>query len=84
MSTLDVVVPPEFWHGVESGTEALVDAWLVEQGDAVTEGQPLANVVLVKASHEVVAPTAGVVERILVQAEQTFAQGQALAVVRTT
>jgi pyruvate/2-oxoglutarate dehydrogenase complex dihydrolipoamide acyltransferase (E2) component len=84
MSTLDIVVAGDFWHEVEPGTEALVDGWLVAEGDAVEQGQPLANVVLVKANHEVVAPAAGVIERILVKAEETFAQDQALAVLRTT
>lgn len=84
MSTLDIVVAGDFWHEVEPGTEALVDGWLVTEGDAVDQGQPLANVVLVKANHEVVAPAAGVIERILVKAEETFAQDQALAVLRTT
>jgi pyruvate/2-oxoglutarate dehydrogenase complex dihydrolipoamide acyltransferase (E2) component len=83
MSTRNVVVAEEFWHEVEPGTEALVDSWLVAEGDAVTEDQPLANVVLVKANHEVVAPATGVVERILVPAQGTFAQGQPLAIMRT-
>lgn len=84
MSTIDLVVAGDFWTDVESGTEALVDGWLVAEGDSVTQGQPLANVVLVKANHEVVAPIAGVIERILVRAEQTFARGQSLAVIRKT
>jgi len=83
MSTRDVVVAEEFWREVEPGTEALVDSWLVAEGDAVTAEQPLVNVVLVKANHEVVAPAAGVVERILVPAQGTFAQGQPLAIMRT-
>lgn len=83
MSTRDIVVAGEFWHEVESGTEALVDNWLVTEGDAVAQGQPLANVVLVKANHEVLAPAAGVIDRILVKAQETFAQGQALAVLKT-
>jgi pyruvate/2-oxoglutarate dehydrogenase complex dihydrolipoamide acyltransferase (E2) component len=83
MSTREVVVAEEFWHEVEPGTEALVDNWLVAEGDTVAQDQPLANVVLVKANHEVTAPAAGVVERILVPAQGTFAQGQPLAIMRT-
>jgi pyruvate/2-oxoglutarate dehydrogenase complex dihydrolipoamide acyltransferase (E2) component len=83
MSTLDVTVAGEFWKDVDTGTEALVDAWLVAEGDEVAPGQPLVNVVLVKANHEVLAPAAGVIEKILVRAEQTFAQGQPLATLRT-
>jgi pyruvate/2-oxoglutarate dehydrogenase complex dihydrolipoamide acyltransferase (E2) component len=84
MSTVDLVVPADFWTDVEAGTEALVDRWLVAEGDSVTRGQPLANVMLVKANQELVAPAAGVLERILVQAEQTFGRGQPLAVIRKT
>jgi pyruvate/2-oxoglutarate dehydrogenase complex dihydrolipoamide acyltransferase (E2) component len=83
MSTLDVTVAGEFWKDVDTGTEALVDAWLVAEGDTVANGQPLANIVLVKANHEVVAPAAGILEKILVRAEETFAQGQPLATLRT-
>jgi biotin carboxyl carrier protein len=83
MSTLEVVVAGDFWKDVEAGTEALVDGWLVAEGEHVRLGQPLANVVLVKSNHEVLAPAAGVIDKILVQSEQTFAPGQPLAVIRT-
>lgn len=83
MSTLDIVVPGEFWKDVDTGTEALLDAWLVAEGDRVALGQPVANVVLVKASYEVAAPAAGVIERILVRADETFAAGEPLATIRT-
>ena len=83
MSTLNVVVPADFWKDIEDGTEALLDSWLVAEGEHVALGQPLANVVLVKANYEVTAPGAGVIDRILVRPEQTFALGQPLAVIRT-
>jgi pyruvate/2-oxoglutarate dehydrogenase complex dihydrolipoamide acyltransferase (E2) component len=71
-----------FWEGVDPGTEALVDQWLVREGDRVVAGQTLAKVVLVKTNLEVAAPADGVVERILVPAEQTFARGRPLATLR--
>jgi pyruvate/2-oxoglutarate dehydrogenase complex dihydrolipoamide acyltransferase (E2) component len=83
MSAIEVVLPPEAWQDVEAGTEALVEGWLVSEGDTVTAGQPLATVVVVKANHEVLAPAAGVLDRILVAAEATFAPGQPLATLRT-
>jgi len=82
MSKLDVVLARDVWKDVEAGTEALVEGWLVGEGDAVTEGQPLATVVLVKANYELLAPAAGVIDKILIAAEQTFAQDQPLAVMR--
>jgi len=68
----DVLLPDEVWEGVEPGTEALVDQWLVREGERVNAGQTLAKVVLVKANLEVTAPADGVLERILVPAEGTF------------
>jgi pyruvate/2-oxoglutarate dehydrogenase complex dihydrolipoamide acyltransferase (E2) component len=78
----EVKLADEAWQGVEAGTEALLNGWLVGEGERVAAGQALADVVLVKASLEVTAPAAGVIEKILVPKEATFARGQALAVLR--
>lgn len=78
----DVLLPDEVWEGVEPGTEALVDQWLVREGERVNAGQTLAKVVLVKANLEVTAPADGVLERILVPAEGTFPKGRPLATLR--
>jgi pyruvate/2-oxoglutarate dehydrogenase complex dihydrolipoamide acyltransferase (E2) component len=78
----DIVLPDSAWEGVEPGTEALVDQWLVREGDRVVAGQILVKVVLVKTNLEVAAPADGVMGRILVPAEQTFAKGRPLAVLR--
>jgi pyruvate/2-oxoglutarate dehydrogenase complex dihydrolipoamide acyltransferase (E2) component len=76
---VDVRFPDEPWADVEEGTEALLDEWLVAVGDRVEQGQIIANVVLVKATHELTAPAAGVIESIEVAATQNFARGQVLA-----
>jgi pyruvate/2-oxoglutarate dehydrogenase complex dihydrolipoamide acyltransferase (E2) component len=81
MSAVEIILPDEAWEDVEAGTEALVEEWLVEEGAAVKAGQPVASVVVVKANHEVLAPADGMLERILVPAEATFARGQALAAI---
>jgi pyruvate/2-oxoglutarate dehydrogenase complex dihydrolipoamide acyltransferase (E2) component len=78
----DIVLPDAVWEGVEPGVEALVDKWLVREGERVRAGQALANVVLVKANLEVTAPADGVLERILVPAEGTFPKGRPLATLR--
>ncbi|MCW5619959.1 MAG: lipoyl domain-containing protein [Burkholderiales bacterium] len=78
----DVVLPDSAWEDVEPDTEALVDEWLVREGERVAAGQVLARVMLVKTSLEVTAPVDGVVERILVPTEQTFAKGRPLATLR--
>jgi len=75
----DVVLPAAAWQDVEPGTEALLDKWLVQEGDRVKAGQTMALVVLVKTSFDIVAPIDAVVERILVPQEGTFKPGQPLA-----
>ncbi len=72
------MLPAAAWAGVDPGTEALVDKWHVAEGERVSAGQLLVSVVLVKTSHEVSAPAAGVLEKILVEAESTFGPDQAL------
>ncbi len=79
---IDIALANEAWEGVDAGTEALVDAWLVREGERVVAGQPLVKVVLVKTSYEVSAPANGIVERVLVPAEQTFARGRSLGTLR--
>jgi pyruvate/2-oxoglutarate dehydrogenase complex dihydrolipoamide acyltransferase (E2) component len=71
----------EAWQGVDADVEALLERWLVAEGDTVTAGQPVAQAVLVKTSIELVAPNAGVVRRILVPEDGTFGRGQDLAVI---
>lgn len=75
----DVVLPAAAWEGVDAGVEALVDGWLVREGDGVQAGQVIAAVVLVKAHIDIEAPAAGVVQRILVPKDATFKPGQPLA-----
>jgi len=75
----DVLLPGAAWKDVKPGTEALVDKWLVQQGEHVKAGQTMAVVVLVKTSYDIVAPIDAVVEQILVPQEATFKPGQALA-----
>lgn len=78
----DVTLDAQAWQDIDPATEALVDKWLVAEGDVVRSGQTLAQMVLVKASLELVAPAAGRIEKILVPAGQTFARGKPVAVLR--
>jgi len=73
-----VTLKAEAWEGVDTAVEALVDKWLVREGEAVQAGQPLANVVLVKSSLDITAPAGGRIQ-ILVPAGGTFARGQPIA-----
>lgn len=74
-----VSLSADAWQGIDPATEALVDRWLVAEGDTVRAGQPLVNVILVKSTMEVVAPTDGRLEKILLKAGETFARGKPLA-----
>ena len=74
-----VRIPAEAWEGVEEGTEALLEQWLVREGDVVAAGQPVATAVLVKTNYEIAAPAAGRIARILIAAQETFGRDQDLA-----
>ncbi len=78
----EITLSADAWKDIDPGTEALLDKWLVAEGDTVRAGQVLANAVIVKANQDIVAPTDGRVEKILVKTEETFAQGKAIAVLR--
>ena len=67
------------WEDIDEGTEALLDEWHVSEGDSVEAGQLVASVMVVKTSFEVLAPAAGTVGKLLVEAQGNFARGQALA-----
>lgn len=76
---VDITLPDEAWADVEEGTEALLDEWLVAAGDRVEAGQVIGHVVLVKATHELIAPQAGTIESLDVGATQNFPRGAVLA-----
>lgn len=76
---MNIGLPDAAWEGVDPTVEALVDRWLVQEGETVRRGQPLVTVVLVKTSHDIGSPADGRLDRILVAAGHTFQQGQPLA-----
>jgi pyruvate/2-oxoglutarate dehydrogenase complex dihydrolipoamide acyltransferase (E2) component len=75
----DVILDPKRWESVEAGDHALLERWLVAEGDHVHAGQVLALAQLVHQRVEVTAPHAGVLEEIVVGGGQTFAVGTLLA-----
>lgn len=62
--------------------EGTVTEWLVGPGDRVDEDQPIANVETAKVEGEVVAPATGVVEEIVVKADETVSVRTILARIR--
>lgn len=79
---IGITLSPDAWKGIDADTEALLDKWLVAEGNVVRAGQPLANVVLIKTSLEIVAPADGRIEKILVPVGDTFASGQPIAMLK--
>ncbi len=79
---IGITLSADAWKDIDSATEALVDKWLVAEGDTVSAGQSLANVVLIKANQDIVAPADGRIEKILVPAGETFAQGKPIAMLK--
>jgi len=79
---IEITLAADAWKDIDPGTEALVDKWLVGEGDTVRAGQPIVNVVIVKANQEIVAPVNGRIEKILVKSEETFAQGKPIALLK--
>ena len=75
----DVRLDPLRWEGLLSGDDALLENWLVEEGDQVDAGQVLAKASIEREQIDVAAPQAGVVEQIAVSAGERFAPGYILA-----
>jgi pyruvate/2-oxoglutarate dehydrogenase complex dihydrolipoamide acyltransferase (E2) component len=79
---IEITLAADAWTDIDPGTEALLDKWLVGEGDTVRAGQPIANVVLIKTNQEITAPADGRIEKILVKSEETFAQGKPIALLK--
>lgn len=76
---IEITAPAEAFEGAEEDVEALLDVWHIAEAERVTEGQPLADAIVVKTSFQVCAPCAGTIGEIVVPAGQTFAAGAVLA-----
>ncbi len=72
------VIMPQLGESVVEGT---VSKWLKEEGDSVTEFEPLLEVNTDKVDTEVPAPASGVVLKLLVPAGTTVKAGALIAVI---
>ncbi len=75
---VDVILDPQRWASADADTEALLESWLVDEGDHVAAGQALAKASLVQQGLVVAAPAAGIVEQIAVAAGEKFGPGYIL------
>jgi pyruvate dehydrogenase E2 component (dihydrolipoyllysine-residue acetyltransferase) len=69
---------PQFGMGMQDGT---INQWYKEEGDAVTEGELLAEVEAAKSVEELTSPCDGVLHRILVPAGDSAIVNELLAVI---
>ncbi len=72
------IILPKWGLTMEEGT---VTAWRKQEGDAVAEGEALADVETDKINNELPSPISGIVARILVPAGEAVPVGTTLAVV---
>jgi pyruvate/2-oxoglutarate dehydrogenase complex dihydrolipoamide acyltransferase (E2) component len=70
------VLLPKWGMSMQEGT---ITEWLVAEGDAVTEGQVIANVEADKVEAEIEAPGSGTLARIDVEEGETVDVGTVLA-----
>jgi pyruvate/2-oxoglutarate dehydrogenase complex dihydrolipoamide acyltransferase (E2) component len=71
----DVAIPEEI---LGEGAEGAISIWLFRDGETVTAGDVLAEVMIEKAAAELLAPTSGRL-KILVQPETPVTRGQIVA-----
>ena len=71
----DVTVPEGLWSDSD---EAAISAWLYADGDQVSEGAVIAEIMVEKSSFELLAPASGALH-ILVAAETPVAAGEVVA-----
>ncbi len=71
----DVRIPEEI---VGQGAEGAISVWLFKDGETVTEGDVLAEVMNEKAASELLSPASGRLT-ILVEAETPVRMGQVVA-----
>src|SRR5512147_2687549 len=69
---------PDIGEGL---TEGEIVRWLVKEGDAVKEGQPLVEVETDKALAEIPSPRTGVVLKILAKEKEIVKVGQVIVVI---
>jgi pyruvate dehydrogenase E2 component (dihydrolipoyllysine-residue acetyltransferase) len=64
-------------------TELTLSAWLVEVGDTVTEGQPVAEITSDKVDMEIEAPASGVLVEQSVAVDEEFEVPGSIGRIRT-
>ncbi|MDE0522091.1 MAG: lipoyl domain-containing protein [Boseongicola sp.] len=64
-------------------TEAMIDAFLKDVGDEVSEGEEIVTITTPKVTMDLEAPASGTVLELLVEEDEIVAVGTVLAVIET-
>ena len=64
-------------------TEAMIDAFLKDAGDKVSEGEEIVTITTPKVTMDLEAPASGTVLEVLVEEDDIVAVGTVLAVIET-
>lgn len=73
--TNEVTIPEDLW---EEDNEAVITAWLVDNGANVEAGDVIAELMVEKIQHELVAPAGGALS-IIKDVDDVVAKGQLVA-----
>lgn len=74
----EIKVPEDEW---EDDKEVVVSSWFIEDGEEVSEGELLVELMVEKVQFEIVAPTAGVVS-IQKQEDEVVRKGTTIATIK--
>lgn len=74
---VDVIIPADLW---EDDSQAVVTAWLSDEGAQVNSGDLIAEIMVAKAQYEITAPAAGTL-RILKQIDDIVSKGDVIGTV---
>ena len=77
---VDILVPQEMWG---ESVEGVVVTWIYQNGAMVTEGKPIAEIMVEKAQLEIVAPATGKLT-ILAVPETVIGRDQVVGRIETT
>ena len=76
---VDVILDPQRWETADASDEALLESWLVDEGDQVNAGPgAVQGIAGASRGSKWRRPSAGVVEQIAVSAGERFGPGYIL------
>ena len=64
-------------------TEAMIDAFLKDAGDKISEGEEIVTITTPKVTMDIEAPASGTVLEVLVEEDDIVAVGTVLAIIET-